>query len=42
MARQCLPAPVLALAPRPPQRFQRFEDAGQAFFPGAFAFESGL
>ena len=28
--------------PRPPQRFQRFQNARQAFFPRAFAFEAGF
>jgi hypothetical protein len=28
--------------PRAPQRFQGFQNAGQAFFPRAFAFEGGF
>ncbi|MFN5940658.1 MAG: hypothetical protein ACK44C_09880, partial [Polaromonas sp.] len=34
--------PAAAFTPRPPQRFQRFQDAGQALFPRAFTFEAGF
>ena len=36
------PPPRIPLAPGAAQGFEGVEDAGQAFFPGAFAFEGGL
>ena len=36
------PPPPRPLAPRTAQGFEGFEDAGQALFPGAAAFEAGF
>ena len=36
------PPPARPLAPGAAEGFQGVEDAGQAFFPGAFALEAGL
>ena len=37
-----LPAPAVPLAPGSAQSLKGFQDAGQAFFPGAAAFEAGF